>query len=80
MAELESSWVLEDRLKHIACPDALKEEIMIFIRKHHDKCTGKAFSISNFSYRGTLQFIEARIRDAAYASLQLMLHEHNKLD
>ena len=80
MAELESSWVLEDRLKHIACPDALKDAVMIFIKKHHDKCTGKAFSISNLTYRGSLHFIEDRIKETAYASLQLLLDADNKLD
>jgi hypothetical protein len=61
MAQLNSSWNLEQRLKDISCSDDLKVEILNFIEKNHDKCTGKAISFSNISYRGNLHYIEDNI-------------------
>ena len=61
MAILESSWILEERLKNINCSDELKIEINKFIDIKHDKCTGKMRPISNIIYRGNLHYIEDNI-------------------
>jgi hypothetical protein len=61
MAALDSSWNLEQRLKDIVCSDDLKAEILKFIEKNHNKCTGKAMSFSNIYYRGNLHYIEDNI-------------------
>lgn len=61
MAQLESSWVLEERLKNIECSPNLKKEIENFINKEHNICTGKSISISNIRYRGNLHYIEDNI-------------------
>lgn len=61
MGQLESSWVLEERLKNTECSLDLKNEIEKFINKEHDRCTGKRMSFSNLSYRGNLHYIEDNI-------------------
>ena len=61
MAQLESSWTLEERLKNIDCSDELKTEINKFIDKEHNKCTGQRMSVSNLIYRGNLHYIEDNI-------------------
>ena len=61
MVQLESSWVLEKRLKNIKCSSDLKKEIENFINKEHNKCAGKRMSISNITYRGNLHYIEDNI-------------------
>jgi hypothetical protein len=61
MGQLESSWVLEERLKNIECSSELKKEIENFINKEHDKCTGRHMSTSNITYRGNLHYIEDNI-------------------
>ena len=62
MAQLESSWVLEERLKNIECSSDLKMEIENFINKEHGRCTGKRMSISNITYRRNLHYIEDNIK------------------
>lgn len=61
MAQLDSSWNLEQRLKDIVCSNDLKSEILKFIEKNHSKRTGKAMSFSNLFYRGNLHYIEDNI-------------------
>ena len=61
MTQLESSWVLEERLKNIECSPDLKNEIENFINKEHTRCTGKRVPISNIIYRGNLHYIEDNI-------------------
>lgn len=61
MAQLDSSRNLEQRLKDIDCFKDLKVEILKFIEKEHNRCTGKARSFSNIFYRGNLHYIEDNI-------------------
>lgn len=64
MAQLEASWILEERLLNINnnnCSDELLIEIKNFINKYHNFCTGKRMSISNLTYRGNLHYIEDNI-------------------
>ena len=61
MAQLESSWALEERLKNIKCSPDLKKEIENFINKEHDSRTGNRVPISNIIYRGNLHYIEDNI-------------------
>jgi hypothetical protein len=61
MTQLDSSWNLEQRLKDIVCSEDLKAEILTFIEKNSDKCTGKAMSYSNIGYRVNLHYIEDNI-------------------
>ena len=68
-AELEPSWVLEERLKNIDCTSELKKEVNKFITKYHNRCTGKRMSISNIIYRGNLHYIEDTIKDGSICEL-----------
>lgn len=61
MAHLESSWNLEQRLKDIDCSADLKSEILKFIEKEHNQCTGERMSFSNLYYRLNLHYIESNI-------------------
>lgn len=58
MATLESSWVLEDRLKQIVCPEALKTQILEYIS--HNPIRAK-LGYSNITYRANLHYIEDNI-------------------
>lgn len=60
-AQLESSWVLEDRLIKIHCSAELKKEILRYIEKEHTISTGKRMSLSNLYYRNNLHYIEDSI-------------------
>jgi len=60
MARLESSKILENRLKKIECSNLLKKEIINFINKH--KYTRKKkYRFSNYVYRNNLHYIENNI-------------------
>ena len=61
MANLDSSWNLEHRLKTIDCADNLKAEILKYIERENPQCTGKARSFSNIYYRQNLHYIEDNI-------------------
>lgn len=74
---LESSWVLEKRLKEIKCSNELKAEILAYIKKEHDKCTGKSRSITNIWYRCNLHYIEDNIQQET--KLINELRKHNSM-
>ena len=61
MSILESSWILEERLKNIKCSSELKEEISNFIEVCTQKENGYMLPISNYSYRINLHYIEDNI-------------------
>lgn len=83
MSQLDSSWDLEDRLKTADCTDELKKEINDFIANQHERCVGKARSVSNLYYRCNLHYIEDNIsKDSLTEELrkfneQLKSHEND---
>lgn len=63
MGNLDNSWNLETRLKEVECPTDLRVQIDKFIKRHHDKCTGKKMSVNNLTYRCSLHYIEDNLRN-----------------
>jgi hypothetical protein len=77
MSTLESSWVLEERLRKIDCSLELKIEINKFIGKKHIGCTGKRMSFSNIMYRSNLHYIEDNINKKDLVN-ELKMQENDK--
>lgn len=79
MEQLDSSWNLEQRLKEIECSEDLKSEILKFIEKEHDKCTGKRMSLLNIYYRGNLHYIEDNINKTGLLEVLRNFNSNNTI-